>query len=387
MKTETWAVFGLVGLMLIANGLLGTALPLHMSSLGIPPAYVAALGAFAYGGGLVGAPLSTLAIGRLGNRGAFILFAALFALFVLALLTTSQALALQLLRMGAGVCFSALTVVVDTRINTLAPGDRRSRVLALYMITFYAAQATGASLTGLDRHDGNAALVASALVLLVAVVASLAIKAPGGRSENRSVLPRARHLLMAPGGYLVGLMTGAMVGCFYGFGPVFALGRLANPSLVGTFMAAAMMGAVAGLMLSGRLADRFGLRSVSMPWAILLAVTAVVLTIRPPTSDPGLIGIAAVLGAFLLSFYPIGSAMVNARASVADRVPANALYVVCIGLGGMIGPLVGVLLTPVAGTSAGFAVIAVCSATIVIAAAVWGWSFSTGLTPAKSVDL
>lgn len=367
MKTEIRAILGLVGLLLAANGLVGTALPIRMAALQISDPSIAALGAFAYGGGLIGAPLAAATIGRLGNGVAFMLFASLFGTWAASMMIVQHPIALQLLRSAAGVSFSALMVVIETRLNSLAPQAERSRVLARYMITFYAAQATGAALTGVDGTSGMSSLALAAVVLLVAATLATAKGIPGGHSDGKTSLPRLHNLTVAPEGYAVGLLTGAMLGCFYGYAPVFALHTLANPRLAGAFMAAAMIGGMGGLMISGRLADRFGVFGVAAIWASLLAGASAFMTELPAVADPVLIGTGFIFGALLLSLYPFGSAIVNAQIRADERVSANALYIVMIGVGGILGPMVGVHAVRVQADRAGFAVISASAVLVVLA--------------------
>jgi MFS family permease len=366
MKPETTAILALVALVMTANGLMGTALPVRMATLDISPALIAGLSAFAFGGTIIGAPISALAIGRLGNRGAYSAFASLFALWVLGMLLVSDALLFQLLRMATGIVLSALTVIVESRLNAIAPTGGRSRLLARYMVTFYATQAIGAALTGFDTTGGKVALGLAGLLLVLAAIFGAARGLPGRYSGGTLVFPRLYHLRRSPEGYTMGLLTGAMLSCFYGFSPVFAMNRLSNQALVGVFMAAAMIGGMAGLLISGRLADRFGLSRVSTVWAMLLVLAGIAMVELPPVSDLTLIGANFVFGTLLMSIYPFGSTVVNAQVAGEERVPANALYIIMIGVGGILGPIVGVHMVSLYGNRAGFAVVAACALAVVL---------------------
>lgn len=372
LETSTWLkiapIFVVVALLLSANGLLATGLPLRWSSGGMAAQTIAQLAACGYAGVLLGGWLAPRTVHRLGSCASFLAFVALFASSCLIFLATWTPFALGIARILAGAAIAGLYLLIESRLHTLATVENRARLLTAYMVDLYLAQAAGSGLTSLGSPEG--ALVPSLAIALILTsafgVRQFSLQAPAHVASVRRT--RLSLLATAPEGYACGVAAGIVLGTFYGLGPVFARARLSTHTLVGPFMAMAMLGGVLGLLAAGRLASVKGTTNVALA---SLAIGIWALAVLPASmhgNGATMIAIAG-FGATAFTLYPLASACVNATIPTTARVEANGLFILCSGIGGTLGPLIAGRLVPVVGVAAPFMVIA--AATWAAGAFVW----------------
>ena len=184
-----------VALLLVGNGLLGATLPGRWLKEGIDAATIAALGSATYFGVLLGAVFGIALVVRLGGGRAAGLFALLFAGSTLALAVVSTPGPLALLRLTGGFGLAGLTLLIESGLNARAAPAERGRLLAIYMVVFYLAQAAGAALSG--PAGGNLALAAGAVLLSALPLAGAGIAAPAAANGRAGTarLPGLRQIL------------------------------------------------------------------------------------------------------------------------------------------------------------------------------------------------
>ncbi|MEI7610006.1 MAG: MFS transporter [Rhodospirillaceae bacterium] len=355
MIARATPILAAVALLLAGNGLLGAALPGRWLREGIDAGTIAALGSATYFGVLLGAVFAIALVFRLGSGRAAGLFALLFAGSTLALAAVSTPGPLALLRLTGGFGLAGLTLLIESALNARAAPTKRGRLLAIYMVVFYLAQAAGAALSG--PAGGSLALAAGAILLSALPLARAGIAAPAASNglAGAASVPR-----LAQRGTLAGFSAGLLLGTFY------ALAPLAAREAPGAFMAAAMAGGVAGLLPIGAAADRHGPMPVLVAAYLGVALASAWLVASSWSGEPASLaaGFAFGLGGF--SCYPLASAALNRTAAPKARLAVNGRLILVSGLGGCLGPLAAAALTPRCGPAAGFVVIG--SATAITAA-------------------
>ncbi len=342
-----------VALLLAGNGLLGAVLPGRWLREGIDAATIAALGSATYFGVLLGAVFGVALVARLGSGRAAGLFALLFAGSTLALTVVSAPGPLALLRLTGGFGLAGLTLLIESSLNARAAQAERGRLLAIYMVVFYLAQAAGATLS--EPAGGSLALAAGAILLSALPLAGAGIAAPAAANG----LPVSVCLPgLASRGTLAGFSAGVLLGTFY------ALAPLAAPEAPGAFMAAAMVGGVVGLLPLGTVADRHGPMPVLATVNLGVALASAWLVAGSSSGEPASLAAAFAFGVAGLSCYPLASAALNRTVAPEPeaRLAANGRLILVSGLGGCLGPLAAAALTPRCGPAAGFVVIGTAAA-------------------------
>ncbi|MEI7610388.1 MAG: MFS transporter [Rhodospirillaceae bacterium] len=346
MNARAAPILAAVALALAGNGLLGAALPGRWLKEGIDAGIIAALGSATYFGVLLGAVFGIALVSRLGSGRAAGLFALLFGGSTLALVAVSTPGPLALLRLTGGFGLAGLTLLIESGLNARAAPAKRGRLLAIYMVVFYLAQAAGAALSG--PAGGSLALAAGAILLSALPLAAAGITAP---TAANGLAGSTRLPGLARRGTLAGFSAGLLLGTFY------ALAPLAAPGNPGAFMAAAMVGGVAGLLPIGAAADRHGPIPVLVAVNLGVALASAWLVASSWSGEPASLAAGFAFGLAGFSCYPLASTLINRTAAPEARLAVNGLLILVSGLGGCLGPLAAAALTPRCGPAAGFVVI------------------------------
>ena len=146
-----------VAAVVLSTGFTATLLPLAVGDTGA----AAGIASSHFAGFLVGAPVAGRVIRAVGAARAALLFALIIALTTTGLAAGDGMAVWMTLRFVAGIAVSGYFVLVESRLNDLADAASRGRLMAAYLMAFYAAQAAGSSMAGLAGPDGTAWLLAT----------------------------------------------------------------------------------------------------------------------------------------------------------------------------------------------------------------------------------
>ncbi|HYG91495.1 MAG TPA: MFS transporter [Azospirillum sp.] len=318
----------------LSTGFTGTLLPLAVGDA----AAAAGVASAHFAGFLVGAPATGWIIARLGVARAALLFALGIALTTVGLVAVGGLPAWMVLRFAAGICVSGYFVLVESRLNDLADAATRGRLMAAYLVAFYAAQAVGASIAGFAGPDGAVWMLATLPLPVLGALPLLAASAPAVPAAG-SGTPWPHLLSRAPAAYASSFAGGLLLGAFYGLGPVYATAVGGGAFASGPFMAAAMLGGMVLLGPVGRGAD-LGRRERWLTAALAAAAGATVVLTLVPADDLMMLAIAgALLGASAFTLYPLASGCVNDAVCAEERLAANALLLLLSASGSCVGPI------------------------------------------------
>jgi MFS family permease len=320
---------------------------------------------------LVMLPFLPSVVGRVGAVPA-IAWGCLIAavgFFCLAYVSSAPAwIAIRFL-MSAGVALPWL--VGETWINTVSEDGTRGRVIALYVIAFFAGFAIGPQvvnvLSGVMPFIAGAAATALAGVpILMArhLAPDLAHDAPIGIGPALRLAPIA--------------MIGGLIGGFAEISYISLLPSVALASGVDDEQALFLLSmlALGGGVLQfpiGWLADKFDKTALSLGLAAAFVVLSLILpsVLGAPVFAPILV---FLIGGIVLGFYTIGLSIIGERITAKDIAAANAAFLVMYQAGAIVGPLAaGAAMTidPVAG-------FILTMSALMIVAAIGLWIFARG---------
>ncbi len=323
-----------VAAVVLSTGFTATLLPLAVGDTGA----AAGIASSHFAGFLVGAPVAGWVIRAVGAARAALLFALVIALTTAGLAAGDGMAVWMTLRFVAGIAVSGYFVLVESRLNDLADAASRGRLMAAYLMAFYAAQAVGSSMAGLAGPDGTAWLLATLPLPLLGALPLLAASAPPEATGRRT--PWAHLLARTPAAYASSVSSGLLLGAIYGLGPLYAATVGGGSTASGPFMAAAMLGGVAALGPVGRGADH-GHRERWLAAGLTAAAgaTLVLALLLPMDNLPMLVLAGAMLGASAFTLYPLASGCVNDAVAADERLAANGLFLLLNALGACIGPM------------------------------------------------
>jgi len=356
----------------LANGFFGTLISLRVAI----EDFGSTLGGIVLSSYFAGFTFAAMRCGRIiervGHIRAYAAFAGLVAAATAAMPLWVDPVAWLVLRAIVGFGCAGLFITTESWLNAKAPPDQRGRVFAIYMVGTFAALAVGqlliakADVGSVRPFNGIVALFALALVM-VSTTRAEAPRIPAGATLPMRQLARAAPIAVAGC-----LLSGIMSGTFYSLLPAWAQGEGIDRRTIALFMFAAVAGGLAFQVPVGWWSDGTDRRRVLAMLAVGFAVAAVALVVLPHTM-PIVLTLAALLGGFLSTLYPVCVAHAH-DCMAADRVVAvSGRLILVSGIGSVIGPLLGTWIMAGFGINGVLYFMAVTAAVLAMLA----WSRST----------
>lgn len=322
------ALAPLLGLFIlgIGNGLLATLISLRLDAAGESSLVIGLVSSAYFIGLAAGAMLNDRLLLAIGHIRAYGGFASLVAVTVLLQGLWYEPVAWFALRLVGGWATVGVYLVIESWL--LAAGDPRvrGRLLALYMISLYAAGVMGQLLLGMTQN-----MVPTAPFMLIGLLASLSVLPMVLIPRVTPLLEKAEPLsplqlvALTPTGVMGSFGSGLAVAAVYSLMPLYLQRVGHNLDQVGQLMAVMVLGAMLLQYPVGHWSDRHDRQLV----LILLGAFCVLISagiVWLQLSGWGLAGLLFLLGGGVFSLYPV------ALGHAADRAPAGALVRMSQGL-------------------------------------------------------
>ena len=386
-----WFVVLLDGLDLFVYGGVLPGL-LADESFGLTPTFGGEIGSFSTFGMLVGALGSGIITDRIGRKKIIITGIVIFSLASAACALAPTVTAFGAARFVAGIGLGGLLPVAIAMVMEFAPPKRKAFSVTLLMTAHQAGGAlAGALAMSLVESIGwRSVFWLGALPLVIAVPLiwavlpeSITFLLARGRTAEATAIAR-RHDVPLDAfvperrsddrAGLRGLFTpsvrwatvlfwiGSFAGLLLVYGvstwlPTMMRGAGYNLGSAISFLIVVNLGGIVGMLVAGRLADRFGARPVAVIWFLLTAVGVGLLAFHMPLAVTYLV--VFLTGSWLFSAQTLIYAAVGAYYPADSRATALG-WVTGIGrLGAVFGPWVGGLLVAAEAAQWGFAMFAV----------------------------
>jgi MFS family permease len=336
-----------VFLMMGGTGALTTIVSVRLDAAGASPILLGALTAAYYLGVTVGSTQAFRLVGQVGHIRAFSASATVLVAATLGHTLGADPAAWIALRLVEGCCMAGLFVCIESWLNQSATSATRGQILALYMIALYGAQGVGQYLMVIDDpHGFKQFVIVSILVSLALVPVALSRKAPPLLQKLESI--RIGHLYRAsPLGFSGTVISGLVVGAFYGLGPVYVRHLGYDLGQSATFISAAIIG---GMLLQwpfGKLSDLIDRRLVLVGLFAALAVISIGMTMLPESGFGPLLAGISLFGGIIFAIYPICVSHTNDFLTPAEMVPASGGMVLGFSIGAIAGPFLASLVMAV----------------------------------------
>ncbi|CAO3359853.1 MFS transporter [Azospirillum melinis] len=336
-----------VFLMMGGTGALTTIVSVRLDAAGASPILLGALTAAYYLGVTVGSTQAFRLVGQVGHIRAFSASATVLVAATLGHTLGADPAAWIALRLVEGCCMAGLFVCIESWLNQSATSATRGQILALYMIALYGAQGVGQYLMVIDDpHGFKQFVIVSILVSLALVPVALSRTAPPLLQKLESI--RIGHLYRAsPLGFAGTVVSGLVVGAFYGLGPVYVRHLGYDLGQSATFISAAIIG---GMLLQwpfGKLSDLIDRRLVLVGLFAALAVISIGMTMLPESGFGPLLAGISLFGGIIFAIYPICVSHTNDFLTPAEMVPASGGMVLGFSVGAIAGPFLASLVMAV----------------------------------------
>ncbi|MFC3282283.1 MFS transporter [Litchfieldella rifensis] len=322
------ALAPLLGLFIlgIGNGFLATLITLRLDAAGESAVVIGWVSSAYFIGLALGAMLNDRLLLRIGHIRAYGCFASLVAVTVLLQGLWLNPWSWFVLRLIGGWATVGVYLVIESWLLTSSETKVRGRLLALYMISLYAAGVVGQLLLGVTDAAGETVpfmvvgLLASLSVLPMAMIPRVS-----PLIEHAEPLPPLRLITMTPTGVMGCFGSGLAVAAIYSLLPLYLQRTGLSVTSVGQMMAMVVLG---GMLLQypiGRWSDKHDRQWVLIMIGTFIAGLSLALLFLP--AQPGMLAVVLFfLGGGVFAIYPV------AVSHAADRAPAGALVRMSQGL-------------------------------------------------------
>lgn len=335
------ALFSSLVLLIIGNSLLGTLLAVRLELEGTTAAISGGVLACYSLGFVLGSLYGIQVINRVGHIRAFACFAALATAAVLLHPLGVHPVPWGFLRLAVGFCLAGLMLVTESWINSRATTENRGTLLAIYLILFFLAAASGQFLLGLgDPRDYQLFSLAGILIALAVVPISLTRAVapelqPGVRLGIGQLWSLAE--LGLAGAFLAGIVSAA----FSAVAPIYAVRVGLQIEQVSLFMGISVLAAMLCQWPVGYLSDYFPRTLVILGVAVAGLLASLAAALFGHASLVGLFVTSAFFFGLISSLYAVSLALTHDALDQSQIVPASATLLLAFGLGTIIGPIGG----------------------------------------------
>ncbi len=241
------------------------------------------------------------------------------------------------MRFLSGFALSAMFVIAESWLNTMADNKNRGALLSVYMVLLYGGLIVGQLLLGIADPATFIPFAIIAMLLNLSLIPILASVTVEPTTSEVKKVPFRFLLEQAPLGIAATFIIQACSAMFYGVGPVYATHLGLSVPQVTIFMAAFISGGLLAQPPIGMLSDRYDRRAVLAGCAASAAVIAMILS-QISGQYPWLIYLGmAMLGASLLPIYSLAIAHTNDFLERDQMLGATGTIIKIAGVGSIIG--------------------------------------------------
>lgn len=348
-------------MMMAGGGFLQTLLSVRLEKAGYGALSIGAVATAYFAGLTVGALRAGPIVQRVGHIRAFAAFVALYSATALIYALYRDPFVWGALRFTDGLCVAGVFICLESWLNERAEPQSRSSILAAYMIFLYLGQAAGQFLLNVSDTKPSLPFVAASILISLSAIPVLLTRIAAPLIEANSPMPLRRLYVISPLGAVGAVVTGLMLGAFYGLAAVHIARLGLNLAETARFMSVVIIGGVALQWPLGRLSDRFDRRRVIVITFAATALSCIAIAMVRQGGAPLLL-LGALFGGFSFALYPLCVAHTNDHLDPRQRVGATGGLVLLYSIGAALGPVAGAASMTVAGSGGLFWFIALCAA-------------------------
>lgn len=342
---QIWALLAGVALLLAGNGLQATLVGVRAGLEGMSDRTIGLIMSAYFAGFAVGSMLAPRLIETVGHIRTYAALASIAsAVSLLFVIFVSPPVWIGL-RALHGASYAGLVIVVETWLNGATERHQRGRILAIYMVVFYAGWAASQPMLLLAPPGGFILFCLVSVCLSLALVPVTISRAgvPGVVSATRPTL--AQLYRVSPFAVIGSALTGAAASAFFGMGPTVAQTLGLSDAGIAGFIGVMLLGALALQWPFGWLSDRLDRRLVALGAAAgAVAVAARLAHVGPDAPVSILLALSFVLGGTLMPVYSLCVAHANDQIERNDLIAVASGLILVYGVGSVVGPFAASLL-------------------------------------------
>ncbi|MCK7592741.1 MFS transporter [Pseudomarimonas salicorniae] len=351
-----------LALLVTGSGLLGSLLALRGALEGFDAATLGWIMSAYFLGFVAGTWLAPPLAARLGHIRSFSFCAAAASAAVLLHPILVDPFAWAVLRFVTGAALVCLYAVIESWLGAQGSPEQRGQLFAGYMMVNLLSLALGQALLPLGPIEGFALFSLVALLTCVALMPVTWTRLPQPPLSAPQPLPLGQLWQQAPSAAATALLSGVVMGAFWGLMPVFANATGLDAGGVAEVMAITILGGALLQWPLGRVSDRIDRRQMLAVLALFGGVIAVLLALL---HDHPLLrgGLLFAYGGLAFTLYPVAVAHLMDRLEPGQLLAGSGRVLLLYGVGATLGPLLAGSLMSRFGAASLFAL----SATVLVA--------------------
>jgi len=336
----TWTLLLGMALLMLGAGLQGTLVGLRASLEGFPTLLAGIMLAAYYLGYMVGSVMTPPLVNSVGHVRVFAALTSLASALILLQGVFVAPLPWTLVRVLMGFCFAGIYVVAESWLNGRVDNEHRGLLLSIYMLVCYGGLGLGQLLLNVAEPRSTVLFILVSILISVAMV-PMALTSSSAPEITVPVRVSPRNLFRrSPLGVVGVTVAGAVSGCLFTLGAIYADGEGFSTFEVSLFMAIAILAGCVTQLPIGRISDRMDRRSVVIVVCLLSAAGAVGAWWLAEISRLAFFAMIAVYGGMSLTLYSLSSAHVNDHVPAEEKLGASSTLILVNGAGAFIAPIV-----------------------------------------------
>ena len=335
----TWTLLLGMALLMLGAGLQGTLVGLRASLEGFPTLLAGIMLAAYYLGYMAGSVMTPGLVNSVGHVRVFAALTSLASVLILLQGVFVAPLPWTLVRILFGFCFAGIYVVAESWLNGRVDNEHRGLLLSLYMLVCYAGLGLGQLLLNVADPRSTILFILVSILISIAMV-PMALTSSSAPAISVPVRVSPRDLFhRSPLGVVGVAVAGAVSGCLFSLGALYADGEGFTTLDVSLFMAVAILAGCVTQLPIGRLSDRMDRRKVVITVCLLAAFGAIGAWWLADASRLAFFAMVAAYGGMSLTLYSLSSAHVNDHVPADEKLGASSTLILVNGAGAFIAPI------------------------------------------------
>lgn len=324
--------------LLMGVGLLHSHIALQGQALGFSVAMIGVLTSAYYAGFLVGTYTIPRLTHRIGHIRTFAFCTALVAMVVLFQALDPTYGVWLVLRVLQGLLLVGLYAIIESWLNASAEPTQRSSVFAIYMMVNLGASAAAQQFLRI-RGEGFVLFGVIAILFCAASLPVVLTRQPEPRLHSIPKVQIRRLFRLAPTALVSALISGLVLGAFWGLLPLYAAARGLGAEGIATYMTVAIAGGVVLQWPLGRFSDRIDRRLALSLISGVAALAALANLFLPTAGGAAAMVVIFLFGGMSFTLYPIAVAHLVDYVNRDDLLSASSTVLLVSGIGSAVGPL------------------------------------------------
>jgi MFS family permease len=331
-------------ILLAGNGLQGTLLAVRADLEGFPTALIGVLMSAYFAGFILGCRFNPGFIKSVGHIRTFVALASIASASALVHPIVIDVPTWAILRGVTGFCFAGLVMIIESWINERATNANRGQILSVYRVIDLTATMIGNALLA-TADPAEFPLFATVSILMSLALVPVALTRSDAPKPIATARLDVRKLFrLSPVAAVGAPMIGLANASFWGVGAVYAQELGYGKEIIAAFISAVIIGGALLQWPVGWLSDRIDRRAVMAGSAFLGAASAGALSHLGGAGPLFVIGLGALVGAFIIPMFGLAAAHANDLAEPGAAVETNGGLLLLHGCGSVVGATLGAMM-------------------------------------------